>query len=159
MFLTLCIELHDFDWLSCGWGSINHGPKLIRALASDRWMGAVGAGVPRMSNLLAEEVLVWEVVGGLTVFAFCLGFLGLAVVHGLFVFWDRRSFSLAVPYISSLAGHLLASAGWFCSTLLFPRQFMHLMSWGQWPSVVVSMESPNSWAWEHLWHLDGLVYW
>ena len=54
---------------------------------------------------------------------FVLGFLGLALIHGLSDCMARRSFSWTVPYFCSLAGHLLASARWLCSTLVLERQF------------------------------------
>ena len=82
MLLTLCIELHYFDWLGCGWGSIIHGSKLMRALASESWMGAVAAGVSRILNLFDEEALACDVVGGLTWLVLGLDFLGLTLVQG-----------------------------------------------------------------------------
>ena len=118
------------------------------ASASDRWIGAVWGGAI-ISNLLEGSggVCVREEAAGGD-FAFC--FLGLVLIQGLSDFCALRSFSRAVPYFSNLVGHRLASAGWFRSALLFPRQLTHLMSCGHWPSFVVSIESPDSKAIEHL---------
>ena len=64
--------------------------------------------------------------------------------------------SHAVPYFKSLAGHLLASAGWSCSTLGFPMQLVQRMSWGQKVGSSVAMESPASAELMHLGQLFGL---
>ena len=84
-----------------------------------------------------------------------LDFLGLTLVHGSAVFGARRSFSRAVPYFSIRTGHLLASAGWLWSSLPIAMQLMHLVSWGHWPSAVVSIESPFSLDIVHLWQFVG----
>ena len=68
--------------------------------------------------------------------AFGFGFLVLTLIQGLLEWVAQRSSSRAVPYLRSLAGHLLASAGWSCSTLGLPRQLMQRMSWGAEVGVV-----------------------
>ena len=109
----------------------------------------------RSSNLFCERMLVTG--RDCSTVPFGLFFLGLAFIQGLDDFWARRSFSLAVPYFSNLAGHLLASAGWLLSVWLFAMQLVHLMSWGQRPPSVVSIVSPYSRARAHLWQFVGLV--
>lgn len=108
-----------------------------------------------MMNLLDEEaglVLSGVMVGMGTL---CLGFFPFTLIHGLSVFWARRSFSWAVPYFSNLAGHLLASSGWSCGALLLPRQLRHLVSCGHRPSSMVSIVSPASRAVVHLLQVIG----
>jgi hypothetical protein len=86
-------------------------------------------------------------VGSLVVLG--LAFLFFALSQGFSDFRARHSFSHAVPYFSSLDGHLRASAGWSCFLSLSPKQFKHLMSCGHWPLLAVSIESPISIARQH----------
>jgi hypothetical protein len=115
-------------------------------------MGAEGEGSSAAKLLEGVGRMDGGEIFGL---GFRLGFLGFALTQGLSEFWALRSFSRAVPYFSSLAGHLLESAGWLCSTESFPRQLTHLMLWGHRPSSVVSIDSPISLAREHLWQDNG----
>ena len=114
-------------------------------------------GPARGSNLLLEGGLVVGV--GRLLVSLDLAFLDFTFIQGFEDFWALRSLSLAVPYFSSLTGHLLASAGWLLSTWLFAVQLMHLRSCGQWPSAEVSIVSPYSFAVMHLWQLAGSVGW
>jgi hypothetical protein len=110
-------------------------------------------------GVLSGSNLFWG--GGLVLTVGCLlgilglAFLGLTLIQGFELFWDRRSFSRAVPYFSILAGHLLASDGCPQSALLFEVQFTHLRSCGHCPSAVVSIVSPYSRAIMHFWQLLG----
>jgi hypothetical protein len=73
---------------------------------------------------------------------FCKGFLGWGgdFTHKLLFLVALRSFSRAVPYLASLVGHLLASAGLLCSVLVFFTQFAHQMlcRHGPFPPDIVS---------------------
>jgi hypothetical protein len=99
----------------------------MRVFASDRCSGGVGVGASA-SNLFDGSGAFAEIGGGVNVGVLFLDFLGLVLTHGLSDFWALRSFSRAVPYLSSLVGQRLASAVCLCSTLFFPRQLTHLLS-------------------------------
>ena len=119
----------------------------------------MAADVASGVNLLVPVLLSCLGRGPSGVFLF-LGFLGgLVFDQGLSDLAARLSLSRAVPYFSSLAGHLLASAGWLCSTLPFPKQLAQRKSCGQNPSADVSMVSPNSWASRHFWQSAGSLCW
>ena len=60
-----------------------------------------------------------------------------------------------MPYFLSLAGHLLASAVWSCSTLGLSRQLMQRKSCGQKLGSSVAIESPASAELMHLGHSFG----
>ena len=86
-------------------------------------------------------------------------FLVLALIHGLSVCILCLSLSLAVLYLSSLAGHLCESAGWSWSFLGSMQQLAHFNPCGHAPSAVVSIWLLFSWASEHLWHPAELGLW
>ena len=111
MFFALDIQLNYFDQLGCGGGPNIHEKRLIKASDWDSVMGVVEGGARALNLLLVG--IGWR--GGVGAGALLvLGFLVLALAHGLSEFWVLRSFSWAVPYFSSLAGHLLESA--LCET-------------------------------------------
>ena len=130
----------------------------VVGLAGRVGMGPVGGIVVRGSGSMASNLLV-DVLPVLVLACVELlgfGFLPFTLVQGLSDFLAWRSFSRAVPYFSSLEGQRRASAGWLCSLSLSPKQLRHLMSWGHWPSLVVSIESPISAKRRHLGQSLGL---
>ena len=87
------------------------------------WEGSWGVGLSACSVSASYLFPVWMGIGRLVLSVvdgfFFLGaaFFGLALIHGFSVWGVCLSLSLAVPYLSSLVGHLRESAG--CSWSFF----------------------------------------
>lgn len=162
LFFPLDIELSDSDWLGNYRRMSIHLDMLLLWVVSSVVFEESGVCVSLSCstlNLFWDWGLLFVPGGRESIGGLGLAFPGFALIHGMSDFWARCSFSLAVPYFSTLIGHLLASMRWLWSGMLFEIQFRDLRLWGHWPSSIVSIESPNSWAVMLFWQLVGSAFW